>query len=68
MQIFIRGIRMQTEFREMYLHLFNAVSDALELLAQGRAAEADALLKRAQCECEELYIESGPAGPAGEEG
>lgn len=66
-QICARRKWMQNIYKEMYLHLFNAVSDALALLEGGGAAQAEALLKRAQCKCEELYIESadGSADGAG---
>ena len=49
---------MQEEkiYKDMYLRLFNAVSDALELLEKepGRAVF---MLKAAQQECEEMYIQ-----------
>ena len=35
---------MQNIYKEMYLHLFNAVSDALALLEGGGAAQAEALM------------------------
>ena len=48
---------MKDEYKKMYLHLFNAVTDALELLAEDdRAAQ---LLRNAQAVCEELYIQQG---------
>ena len=43
-------------FKEMYLHLFNRVTDALEALEAGDAVRARALLIAAQQECEELYL------------
>ena len=43
-------------FKEMYLHLFNRVTDALEALEAGNAARAKALLIAAQQECEARYI------------
>lgn len=46
----------RTVYKTMYLHLFNAVTDALEALDAGQTGEAAFLLIRAQQECEELYI------------
>ena len=48
---------MKDDYKKMYLHLFNAVTDALELLPEeNRAAQ---LLRTAQMVCEELYIQQG---------
>ena len=47
---------MKTDYKKMYLHLFNAVTDALELMPE-KAGEAMGLLMRAQQDCERLYIE-----------
>ena len=48
---------MKDDYKKMYLHLFNAVTDALGLLAEDdRAAQ---LLRNAQTVCEELYIQQG---------
>ena len=46
------------DYQKLYLHLFNAVTDALRELEKGKSAEAAARLIRAQQECEEIYIES----------
>ncbi len=43
-------------YEKLYYRLFNAVTDALEELNYGRAAE---LLKTAQRDGEEFYIEQG---------
>ena len=48
---------MIDDYKKMYLHLFNAVTDALKLLPEdNRAAQ---LLLTAQMVCEELYIQQG---------
>ena len=48
---------MKDDYKKMYLHLFNAVTDALELLPEeNRAAQ---LLRTAQMVCDELYIQQG---------
>ena len=48
---------MKDDYKKMYLHLFNAGTDALELLPEDyRAAQ---LLRTAQMVCEELYIQQG---------
>lgn len=49
----------QPDFQKMYLHLFRAVTQALDLLEQGEITRASLLLARAQCETEEIYIEEG---------
>ena len=41
-------------FKKMYLKLFNAVTDALEEKDRDKSNE---ILKKAQCDCEEIYIE-----------
>lgn len=46
-------------YEKMYLHLFNAVSDALEEMKHQNYGCAAELLKEAQCHCEELYIKGG---------
>ena len=46
-------------YKKMYLHLFNHVTDAIRLLENSQFDKAATLLKRAQCECEDLYIEGG---------
>lgn len=46
-------------YQKMYLTLFNAVTDALELMEKGCSAEAAALLRRAQQSTEDQYINAG---------
>jgi len=48
---------MNYDYKKMYLHLFNAVTDALRLMPGSiKAAE---LLRQAQSDCEEMYMEGG---------
>lgn len=47
-------------YKKMYATLFNAITDALELLEDGNLPEAKALLERAQQATEELYISEQP--------
>ena len=42
------------KFKKMYLKLFNAVTDELE---EKDREKSDEILKKAQCDCEEIYIE-----------
>ena len=49
---------MEFIYQKMYLHLFNRVTDALRELAEGNAAEAGQILRHAQCECEDLYMDT----------
>ena len=44
-------------YKSMYLLLFNAVTDALKILAAD-PKQAELALKRAQQKCEEMYIEA----------
>ena len=44
-------------YEKMYFTLFNAITDALELLRQREWAEAARLLERAQGQTEELFME-----------
>ncbi len=46
-------------YQRMYLRLFNAVTDAIELLQRDDPAAAAEKLIRAQRETEDLYIRSG---------
>ena len=43
-------------YQKLYTELFNAVTDSIEALTQGRVAEAKAILIAAQQTCEELYL------------
>lgn len=45
-------------YQKMYTTLFNAITDALQLMEKGNSAEAAALLKQAQQSTEEHYIEA----------
>ena len=46
---------MENDYKKMYLHLFNAVTDALKFIPRdNKGAE---LLRTAQIFCEELYIQ-----------
>lgn len=44
-------------YEKMYFTLFNAITDALELLRQREWAEAARLLERARGQTEELFME-----------
>ncbi len=44
-------------YKELYLHLFNAVTDGLAALEKGWSESARSLLIQAQQDCEERYIE-----------
>ena len=43
-------------YKKLYLHLFNAVTDALERLRRQDAASAQQILIKAQQDCEEIFI------------
>ena len=45
-------------YNVLYHIMFNAATDALRLLEQGKTAYAMIILASAQQHCEELYIES----------
>lgn len=45
-------------YKAMYYRLFNRVTDALTALQEGQSAKAEALLKAAQQETEEMYLSS----------
>lgn len=44
-------------YEKMYYHLFNAITDALGELERCNYGSAEELLKKAQQEGEELYLE-----------
>ena len=46
-------------YQKMYTTLFNAITDALQLMEKGNSAGAIVLLKRAQQSTEEQYINAG---------
>ena len=43
-------------YRKMYTTLFNAVTEALELIARAQYIDAEAVLKKAQLETEQTFI------------
>lgn len=45
------------DYQSMYLHLFNAVTDALAIMDKGSGPAE--MLRQAQRECEEMYISDG---------
>ena len=47
-------------YQKMYLHLFNAVTDALRALDENRPERAKVLLIEAQQETETVYVENIP--------
>ena len=47
---------MNEIYKKMYLRLFNRVTDAIELIKEGKGAQAEELLIAAQQETEEIYI------------
>lgn len=47
------------DYEKLYHLLFNAITDALDVLDQGDAQTARATLIRAQQQAEELYIVAG---------
>ncbi len=53
-------------YKKMYFTLFNAITDALELIENRRPAEAASLLKRAQQSAEEQYINAGASESGGQ--
>lgn len=44
-------------YRKMYHTLFNAITDALQLMEAEQYTDAAICLAAAQCETEEIYIE-----------
>lgn len=56
------------DYQKMYATMFNAATDALEVLSHTKGDSADIakcirLLSEAQCKCEELYISAEDAEP-----
>ena len=43
-------------YRKMYTQLFNAVTDALDRMADAEYIDAEAILKKAQCETEQTFV------------
>lgn len=48
------------DYKQMYISLFHAVTDALEQLQTGNLIDAEYALKKAQVKCEELFMETEP--------
>ena len=46
------------DYKTMYLHLFNAITDSLSALDALNIGQARALLMAAQQQCEELYLDA----------
>ena len=46
------------DYKSMYLHLFNAATDAIELIRAGKTDEVEKRLMAAQQHCEDIYIET----------
>lgn len=44
-------------YKEMYYRLFNAITDAMKLMNQGRFGEAFNLLENVQRAAEEIYLD-----------
>lgn len=55
-KLWLFGEKAMDEYQKPYLHLFNAVTDAIERLRCGACSEAILLLMKAQQEAEELFI------------
>lgn len=46
------------DYRVLYLHLFNSVTDAIEALEAQNYGAAEAILKQAQQKTKEMYVEA----------
>ena len=49
-------VREMAPYKKMYLRLFNYVTDALRELEKGEIEKACEILKQAQIETEDLYV------------
>lgn len=47
-------------YQKLYHKLFNSITDALDWMEQGAFLRAEALLKQAQLEAEDLYLQETP--------
>jgi len=47
------------DYEKMYYLLFNAVTDSLRRMEQMNFGTATEILKKAQIDCEEMYMEDG---------
>ena len=45
------------DYKKLYFHLFNAVTDALQAIEQQNCGQASAILISAQQETEEMYMD-----------
>ena len=59
MKLSVFNSESEIPYQKMYTSLFNAITDALQLMEKGNSAGAAALLKRAQQSTEEQYINAG---------
>ena len=51
------------DYKKMYLSLFNSITDSLNALENLNYGQAADLLKRAQSDCEEMYVEDAEELP-----
>lgn len=49
------------DYKKLYFHLFNAVTDALQAIEQKNYGQAEALLTAAQRDAEEMYMDGEEA-------
>ena len=45
------------DYKKLYFHLFNAVTDALQAMEQQNYGQASSILMSAQQETEEMYLD-----------
>ena len=50
---------MQDEYKQAYLTLFNAVTDALEAIEAKNYGQAEELLRQGQVRAEEEFLQAG---------
>ena len=51
------------DYKKMYLSLFNSITDSLNALENLNFGQAADILKRAQSDCEEMYVEGAEELP-----
>lgn len=49
------------DYKKLYFHLFNAITDALQAIEQKNYGQAEALLTAAQQDAEEMYMDGEEA-------
>ena len=49
------------DYKKMYLSLFNSITDSLYALESLNFGQAADILRQAQSDCEELYVEDAEA-------